>query len=70
MKRILKIKQHYYERGITNTYLAEKAGIKPSELFEYKNEEKFTCRIFLNRVLGVIEEDVEELFYVDNLKIF
>lgn len=56
MKNTLKIKDKYLSIGITNTFLAEKAGITPAELFEL-DQEVSSRKVMFNRIMGVIHNE-------------
>lgn len=53
MRSGLKIKDQYIAQGITNSFLAERAGIKISELYMVQNN------LFVQR--RVIEKILEEI---------
>lgn len=54
MKGILKIKDHFLKRGITNTYLAEKAGIAPADLFELDEKNIYNKKVLIERVASIL----------------
>ncbi len=55
MKSILKIKDHYLKIGITNTYLAEKSGITPADLFELDEKNLYSKKALIERVASILE---------------
>ncbi len=61
MKNILKIKDQYWNMGITNTYLAEKAGITPADLFELDEKHIHNKKVLIERVAAILEVDSGKL---------
>lgn len=52
---ILKIKEHFLNKGITNTYLAEKAGISLADLFELDGKNIYNKKTLIKRVASILE---------------
>ncbi len=55
MKSILKIKDHFLKKGITNTYLAEKVGITPAVLFELDDKNIYNKKALIEMVAEILE---------------
>lgn len=66
MKKILKIKKQHLQNGITNSFLAEKAGVSISDLYELGDDHIFYRKNFILRISDILEINPQKILYSDN----